>query len=163
MTNQAMTRTAYRTGRLLLGAGFLLAIALPSAVHAQGNTAAPAQLSLADALTLAEQRSEALKIAEAGLQRAQGQRYQARAQLLPQLNGTAGYQRTLESQFQAISKSAGSSDNSGGAPDTSDNGGSDLASSPLAKIFAAPSTVTLGLQFSQNIFTAGKLTARPSI
>ena len=154
-----MTQTANLTGRLMLGAGFLLALALPGAVHAQRNTAAPAQLSLADALTLAEQRSAALKIAEAGLQRAQGQRYQARAQLLPQLNGTAGYQRTLESQFQAISKSAGSSDNSGGAPDTSDNGGSDLASSPLAKIFAAPSTVTLGLQFSQNIFTAGKLTA----
>lgn len=159
MTNQAMTRTAFLTERLMLGAAFLLALALPSAAHAQGNTAAPAQLSLADALTLAEQRSEALKIAEAGLQRAQGQRYQARAQLLPQLNGTAGYQRTLESQFQAISKSTGSSDNGGGEPDTSSSGGSDLASSPLAKIFAAPSTVTLGLQFSQNIFTAGKLTA----
>ncbi len=160
MTNQTMTRIASPTVRLMLGAGFLFALALPRAARAQGNSAAPAQLSLADALTLAEQRSEALKIAEAGLQRAQGQRYQARAQLLPQLNGTAGYQRTLQSQFQAISRSAGSSDNgSGGPPDTSSSGGSDLASSPIAKIFAAPSTVTLGLQFSQSIFTAGKLTA----
>jgi outer membrane protein TolC len=96
---------------------------------------------------------------QAGLQRA-GPALPGRAQLLPQLSGTADYQRTLQSQFQAISKSAGSSDNgSGGPPDTSSSGGSDLASSPIAKIFAAPSTVTLGLQFSQNIFTAGKLAA----
>ena len=45
------------------------------------------------------------------------------------------------------------------AASRSSSGGSDLASSPIAKIFAAPSSVTLGLQFSQNIFTAGKLTA----
>ena len=160
MTNQSMARIALPTVRLMLSAGLFLALSLPGAVHAQRNTSAPAQLSLADALTLAEQRSEALKIAEAGLQRAHGQRYQARAQLLPQLNGTAGYQRTLQSQFEAISKSTESSDNgSGGPPDTTSSGGSDLAGSPIAKIFAAPSTVTLGLQFSQNIFTAGKLTA----
>jgi outer membrane protein TolC len=153
------------TTRAARGASLLLALALPAMAHAQGS-AAPAQLSLADALKLAEQRSEALKIAEAGLKRTQGQRYQARAQFYPQLNGTAGYQRTLESQFQAISRSAGSSSNgssnggsSGSGSDSSSSGGSDLASSPIAKIFAAPSTVTLGLQFSQNLFTAGKLTA----
>jgi outer membrane protein TolC len=138
----------------------IAALALPDVASAQGANAVPAQLSLADALSLAEQRSEALKIADAALKRAQGQRYQSRAQFYPQLNGTAGYQRTLQSQFQAISKSAGSS--SSGPPssgsDTSSSSG-DLASSPIAKIFAAPNTVTLGLQFSQNLFTAGKVTA----
>ncbi|MDQ8153340.1 MAG: TolC family protein [Gemmatimonadota bacterium] len=163
-----MTHTPVRSACRLAGVGLLAFLALPMTAWAQSATTPPAQLSLADALSLAEQRSQALKIAEAGLQRAQGQRYQARAQFFPQLNGTAGYQRTLESQFQAISKSAGSSSNdstSGGstggssASDTSSNSGNDLASSPLAKIFAAPNTVTLGVQFTQNLFTAGKLTA----
>ncbi|MHB8838464.1 MAG: TolC family protein [Gemmatimonadaceae bacterium] len=159
MKTPFMIRMPKYTGGI---AGLLFTLALPVAARAQGATAAPAQLSLADALKLAEQRSEAVKIAEAGLRRAQGQRYQSRAQFYPQLNGTAGYQRTLESQFQAISKSAGSSSSgggTGGSSDTSSSSGSDLASSPIAKIFAAPSTVTLGLQFSQNLFTAGKVTA----
>lgn len=170
MKNSSMTRPPLRSACRFAGLGLLLSLTLPAMALAQGAAAPPAQLSLSDALALAEQRSQALKIAEAGLQRAQGQRYQARAQFLPQLNGTAGYQRTLESQFQAISKSAGSSSNDstssgssggtgGSASDTSSNSGSDLASSPLAKIFAAPNTVTLGLQFTQNLFTAGKLTA----
>lgn len=120
---------------------------------------APAQLSLADALRLAEQRSQTLKIAESALQRAQGQRYQARAQLMPQLNGTAGYQRTIESQFQAISAKSGSQPASTTGSSGSSSSGSDIASSPLAKIFAAPNTVTLGLTFSQNLFTAGKVSA----
>jgi len=152
----------YRTARIAGGiAGLILALGLPSSATAQTATAAPSQISLADAIALAEERSQTLKIAKAGLQRAQGQRYQARSQLLPQLNGTAGYQRTLQSQFQAISKSVGSSSNgSGSGPDTSrSNGGGDLSSSPIAKIFAAPSTVTLGLAFSQNIFTAGRVNA----
>lgn len=127
-------------------------------IRAQGAAPAPGQLSLADALKLAEQRSEALKIAEAGLSRAQGQRYQARAQLMPQLNGTAAYQRTIESQFQAISKKSAPASSSSGA-DTSTNTGADLTNSSIGKIFAAPSTVILGLTFSQNLFTAGKLTA----
>ncbi len=126
-------------------------------IRAQGAAAAPGQLSLADALKLAEQRSEALKIAEAGLSRAQGQRYQARSQLMPQINGTAAYQRTIESQFQSISKKSAPASSSG--TDTSTNTGADLTNSSIGKIFAAPSTVILGLTFSQNLFTAGKLTA----
>lgn len=159
MNNPAMIRTSHRPGRRLLRAGLAALLSLPVTAVAQRTATAPAQLSLADALTLAEQRSEALKIAEAALQRAQGQRYQARSQFLPQLNGTAGYQRTLESQFQAISKNSGSSNSNNGGSDTSSSSGSDLASSPIAKIFAAPSTVTLGLQLSQNIFTAGRVSA----
>ncbi|MBW7932351.1 MAG: TolC family protein [Gemmatimonadaceae bacterium] len=154
----------FHTWTTRAAAGALMAVLFAGTVGAQGART-PAQLSLADALKLAEQRSEALKIAEAALKRAQGQRYQSRAQFLPQLNGTAGYQRTLESQFQAISRSAGSSSSgsggsSGGSGSGSDSSSSgDLAGSPLAKVVAAPSTVTLGLQFSQNLFTAGKLKA----
>lgn len=142
--------------RVLRLAGLLLALAAPTLASAQGAAAAPAQLSIADAIRLAELRSKSLKIAEAGLSRARGQRYQARSQLLPQLNGSAAYQRTLESQFQSISAKSGSS---GGSSDTASSSGSDLTDSPIAKIFAAPSTVILGLTFTQNLFTAGKVTA----
>ena len=146
-----MKTTRLRTLRL---AGLLLALTAPMLANAQGAAAAPGQLSIADAMRLAEQRSKTLRIAEAGLSRARGQRYQARSQLLPQLNGSAAYQRTLESQFQSISKKS----DSGGAPDTSSSS-SDLTNSPIAKIFAAPSTVILGLTFTQNLFTAGKVMA----
>ncbi len=163
MKTITMTTIRFFKRRLVVRAGFAATLAVLSLpLTARGQTAVPAQLSLADALALAEKRSHSLKVAEAGLQRAQGQRYQARAQLMPQLNGTAGYQRTLESQFQAISKSTGSSNSSSGgsgSDTTSHNSGSDLSNSPIAKIFAAPNTVTLGVQFSQNIFTAGKVTA----
>ena len=99
-----MTRTSLNfTCCLALAA----AVAIPAMVRAQSTSGAPAQLSLTEALTLAEQRSQTLKIAEAALERAQGQRYQSRSQLMPQINGSAGYQRTIESQFQAISKSSG--------------------------------------------------------
>ena len=144
------------TTRALRFAGLILALTVPAMAGAQGAAAAPEQLSLSDAMRLAEQRSKTLRIAEAGLSRARGQRYQARSQLLPQLNGTAAYQRTLESQFQAISKRA--DDGSSSGADTSSSG-SDLANSPIAKIFAAPSTVILGLTLTQNLFTAGKVTA----
>ncbi|MEP7348065.1 MAG: TolC family protein, partial [Gemmatimonadaceae bacterium] len=63
-------------------------------------------LSLEDALRSAETQSEAMKIARAGVMRAQGQQMQARSQYLPQLTGTAGYQRTLKSQFEALAGGA---------------------------------------------------------
>ncbi|MHB1312594.1 MAG: TolC family protein, partial [Gemmatimonadaceae bacterium] len=153
-----MMNTYKHTSRLAAFTGLFIALAAPMTARAQGGTAAPGPISLSDALRLAEQRSQVLKIAEAGLSRARGQRYQARAQLMPQLNGTAAYQRTLESQFQAISKKSGNS-SSGGPPSDTASSSSDLTNSPIAKIFAAPNTVILGLNFSQNLFTAGKLTA----
>ncbi|MEW5916387.1 MAG: TolC family protein, partial [Gemmatimonadota bacterium] len=65
-------------------------------------------LSLEDALRLAESESDAIRIARAGVTRAQGQQLQARSGYLPQLAGTAEYTRTLASQFEAFS--------SGGSP-----------------------------------------------
>ncbi len=59
-------------------------------------------LSLEDALRSAEGQSEAMKIAQAGVMRARGEQLQARSQYLPQLTGTASYQRTLKSQFEAL-------------------------------------------------------------
>ena len=136
---------------LLLLAGSTIA---PFPARAQQPGAPPAAVSLADALRLAERVSHTVRTAEAGVLRARGQQYQARAQYLPQVNGSANYQRTIESQFQAISKQSGGS---GGA--SKDTSSSSLANSPISKIFAAPNTVILGLTLSQNLFTAGRLAA----
>ena len=91
--------------------------------------------------------------------RAHGQEYQARAQYFPQLNFSGGYQRTIESQFSAISKSGSSDSSSSSGSGSSGTGSSNGSLANISKIFAAPNTVTLGLTFSQNLFTAGKVTA----
>src|SRR5829696_3964104 len=48
-------------------------------------------LSLDEALTLAEEKSDQIVIAEAGVMRARGQRLQAASQRYPQLGATASY------------------------------------------------------------------------
>lgn len=135
----------------------LLLFIMPLAVHAQSSTpapaasTAPAALSLGDALRMAEQKSANVRAAQAGLDRAGGQLRQANSQRLPQINGSAGYQRAIQNQFQAISEQF---------PDTSSGGGDGIANSPLAAIFAAPNTFTLTLQATQNLWTAGRLSAQ---
>src|SRR6478672_11957585 len=109
----------------------------PRRLDAQTTTPAVSRpLSLDEALRLAEERSEGVRIARAGVLRARGQQYQARSQYLPQFNGSVSFVKTLQSQFDALSKLGG------GAPDTSS---SSLANSPIAKIFAARQTLTLGI------------------
>lgn len=126
-------------------------IVLPASAPAQqAATPAAEGLSLADALRLAESKSEGVTIAGAGVRRARGVARQADSQRLPQLNGSAGYQRAIQSQFEEISKKF--------APDTGSSGGG-LADSPLAKIFAAPNTFSVTLAFSQNLYTAGRVSA----
>jgi outer membrane protein TolC len=60
-------------------------------------------LTLNQALELAEKKSETVGIARAELARAEGDRRRARSAYFPQLSGSASYQRTLESQFSALS------------------------------------------------------------
>ena len=60
------------------------------------------QLTLAEALDLAEKRSETVGIARAELVRAEGDRQRARSAYFPQVTGVASYQRTLRSQFSAL-------------------------------------------------------------
>lgn len=138
---------------------FLL-LALPlvaPSLHAQDvtrpTTASGTTLSLADALAMAEQRSAAVRAAAAGADRARGQLRQANSTLLPQVNGSANYQRALQLQFQEIANQF---------PDTSSGGGAGggLADSPLAQIFAAPNTFIFTLAATQNLWTAGRLTAQ---
>jgi outer membrane protein len=134
-------------------------VASASGVAAQQVAPPPGvlALSLGDALRLAERESEALRIARAGVDRARGQTQQARSLRLPQVSGSASYQRAIQSQFEEISKRVGS----GGGSDTASggDGGNGFADSPLARVFASANTVVLGLNASQTIYSGGRIRA----
>jgi outer membrane protein TolC len=146
------------------------------------TTVASRRLSLDDALRAAEAQSEAVQIARAGLTRAQGQWYQARSQYLPQVNATAGYSRTLRSQFQGVSFGGGADTSTTPKPQsvcapaipanataaeiqaalaqasTCQAAGSGFNFSSVG--FGAPNQWTFGLNFSQNVFAGGRISAQ---
>ena len=136
---------------LLLGA----LMTAPALAMAQGpSMAAPTTLSLADALRMAERRNEGVAIAAAGVQRARGQQQQVDAQRKPQIAGTVAYQRAIQNQFAEITQRfAPPADSSGGG------GGGGFTDSPVARIFAAPTTAIFALNATQNLYTAGRIPA----
>jgi outer membrane protein len=96
------TRTPSRPGRLLRGAALAAALLAAAPAAAQPGLASRSPLTLEEALRLAEDASEPVQIARAGLTRSRGQLVQARSARLPQLNGTLSYSRALASQFEGI-------------------------------------------------------------
>jgi outer membrane protein TolC len=118
----------------------------PAAAPSQAGASGARVLTLDDALALAEARNETVLIAEAGVRRARGVEGQARSQRLPQLTGTASYDRTLASEFDGIfdTDSLG-----GGNGDGEDNAFADLP-------FGQPNAYRLGLAFSQLIYAGGR-------
>jgi outer membrane protein TolC len=138
------------------------------------------RLSLEDALKAAEGQSEAVQIARAGLTRAEGQKYQARSQYLPQLSLVGIYQRTLNSQFQGIF-SAPADTSTGPRPQALCSPAIAAGAKPaeiqaaLAQAstcqaagginfqqagFGAPNQYTFGLSFSQNVFAGGRISGQ---
>ena len=101
-----------RTLRLLRAAAFVAALLAAVPAAAQPNLAGRSTLTLQEALRLAEDASEPVQIARAGLTRSRGQLAQARSQRLPQINGTLSYSRALASQFEGL----------GGAPEPDTTG-----------------------------------------
>ena len=170
---------AFALATALASAGPLTAQQPPAARAAVGATV---RLSLDDALRLAEAQSQNIEIARSNVVRATGQRYQARSQFFPQLNATAGYGKTLESQFSSFSASAAPVDTTpklqalctpnipaNATPDqrlaalaqastcqSSTSGGFDLSKTS----FGAKNQWTLGLNFSQNVYTGGRISAQ---
>lgn len=140
-----------------------------------------APLSLEDAVQMAEARSPAVRIARAAVTRQRGAEMQARSQIFPQLFGSAGYTRTLRSQFAGL----GGDDTSTVAPPPGpcdaylrDAGatleervsGLELASrcaigtNPFTDFsrfgFGALHQYQLGLSLSQNLFSGGRVQAQ---
>ena len=171
----------------LFSAAAAIAFLSASAANAQTPVSATRTLSLDEAVRTAEAQSEAVRIARAGVQRAQGQQYQARSQRLPQLNAAASYTRTLASQFDAgISApardttvplppeppcddylrdpSATVAERLAGLEDASRCA---LGADPFAAFSSLPfgqeNQYNFGLSFSQNIFTGGRVNAQNAV
>lgn len=177
-----MRRNGERSARrgcvaVVLGAA-LWAGAAP--LHGQARS-----LSLEEALRIAEERSEQVAIASAGVMRAEGQRLQARSEFFPQIFGSLGYTRTLASEFEALR-----GDDTGQetpSPDPAPEDCGDFIANPAlplqarvdsleayvrctstANPFAAFSDLpfgrenqwTLGLTASQTVFAGGRLWAQ---
>ena len=150
----------------------------PAARPAAADAARPAALSLEEALAAAASRSEAVRIARAGVQRARGTTLQARSGLFPQLNATVSYQRAIQNQFNEISEQAAAAEPEGPPPPpavcapeipegaTSEQRAAALAAAQtcpaaggfgaIGQIFASPNTVVLGLAGSQSLYAGGR-------
>jgi outer membrane protein len=155
---------------------------IPSQGYQESDTLAGRAISLSDAVRLAERRNENVRVARNGVRRAQGQLYRARSELLPQLNATGNYTRTLKSQFAGAFENGTSDTTPPGPPapaapcnqylldasaPTPDRvtglelyarcataaSGLDFSSLP----FGQANAYTLGLNATQNLFTGGRI------
>ncbi|HMI55441.1 MAG TPA: TolC family protein, partial [Gemmatimonadaceae bacterium] len=165
----------------LISVAFLLPVMagaqIPSLPTVRTTGTIPRTLALDEAVRIAESQSEAIRIARAGVQRSQGQQYQARSQYLPQINGSASYTRTLASQFSNIGGGAAPIDTTKPAPPPTpcdqylrdatattterlagleDASRCALGQNPFSSFgnlgFGAKNQYNLGLSFSQNLF-----------
>ena len=170
---------------VLAAAAFVLSSTLNAQTTPAAQTSASVTtLSLDDALRMAESQSEAVRIARAGLQRAEGQRMQARSQYFPQVFGSAGYTRTLKSQYSSLSSGAAVDTTKPPAPappcedyllgsdasiadrvaalETASRCASGL--NPFAAFSSLPfgqaNQYQVGLSLSQNVFTGGRVSAQ---
>lgn len=154
---------------------YSLLTALLIAAPLGAQTSAVVRISLDDALRIAESRSEGIAVARAGLTRASGNRMISRSAGLPQLNGTAGYTKTLKSQFEVFANTAAPDPNApkslctpeipanptpaqrqaalDAATTCSSGGGIDFSSAG----FGAKNQWALGLNAGWNVYTGGKI------
>ena len=186
--NQNGGRSAART----IGSVFAALLIIAPATEAQITpTSTPAvqtrPISLDEAVRTAEAQSEAIRIARAGVQRAQGQQYQARSQRLPQLNGSASYTRTLASQFD-LGGSPPAVDTTKPTPPPTpcdqylrdatatttqrlagleDASRCALGQNPFSSFgnlgFGAKNQYNAGLSFAQNLFSGGRISAQNAV
>ena len=144
-----------------------------------GQAQEPRALSLEEALQIAVPASDAVAIARADIQRADGEVKRVRADLLPQLTGSASYTRTLKSQFSTGSGAVDSTATTfcnrfagdpnlpvGERVDSLERTVECLSSlNPFAALgnlpFGRKNQYNLGLQFSQTLFSSGILKGRP--
>ncbi|MGH7504203.1 MAG: TolC family protein, partial [Longimicrobiales bacterium] len=93
----------------------LLAVGAAGLSGQQPVTAARA-LSLEEAMRIAEESSEQVAIAAAGVKRSRGEQLQARSEYFPQLFASAGYTRTLASEFEGLGGGDAEPDTTPGPP-----------------------------------------------
>jgi outer membrane protein TolC len=112
-------------------------------------------LSLAQALELAEPRSESLEVAKVALTRNEGDAARARSGKLPQLSATATYERSLANEFQGVFDNL----DFGGGTDNGDTPGQDFSNLP----FGRANTWRATLAFTQNLYSGGRVGAQTAL
>jgi outer membrane protein len=149
-----------RRGRPALRAGACVAFALACLWCLPGTTARAQEpsvpagpLTLDQVLQMAEARSERMAIAREGIRRAEGEQARARSGLFPQLSVSAGYDRTLASEFEGIF------DNGAFDLPTDTQDGSGLRDLPFGREHIWRATLT----FSQNLYSGGRLGAQAAV
>src|SRR5688500_15120575 len=86
------------TVRVVLSALLLV----PTVASAQAPPALTGPVTLQQVLDLAEQRSESIAIARAGIRRAEGDEIRAKSGLFPQVTASVSYDRALASEFEGV-------------------------------------------------------------
>src|SRR4029079_9605625 len=92
---------ARRPNRVALRGIFLASLCWLGAAAVVGAQEA-VDLSLEAALGRLDEVSEPVRVAAAAVDRARGEEAQARSGYFPQVGATAGYTRTLQSEFEAL-------------------------------------------------------------
>jgi outer membrane protein len=186
--NQFSGRSAAKIIATVFAAAFLFAS--PARAQVSPSPQQPLQtraISLEEAVLTAEAQSEAIRIARAGVQRAEGQQYQARSLRLPQLGASASYTRTLASQFSSaggspavdttkptpppapcdqylLDATATTAERLAGLEDASRCA---LGNNPFSSFgslgFGAKNQYNAGLSFSQNLFAGGRISAQNAV
>jgi outer membrane protein TolC len=134
---------------------WLLWVALGAAAasaQSQAPALPPGPITLEQALEVAEARSESIAIAQAGIQRAEGDEIRARSGLYPQLSAALAYDRSLASEFEGVF------DNFGDAPSNGEEDGG-LEDLP----FGRENTWRASLTFSQNVYSGGRIGAQRAL
>jgi outer membrane protein TolC len=176
-------------GRWTRLTALVAALALAGPARAQQPVSAEARraLTLDEALRLAEDASETVQVARAGLTRSRGEMLQARSEGLPQLSGSLSYSRALASEFQGIGGGAEPDTVTGPPPpqncgrytpnpalpieqriDSLEHAVNCAANAnPFAAFgdlpFGRENTWRIGLNLSQSVFTGGRIQAQNRI
>ncbi len=184
--NNHSGRAAARTIGTVFAALILVApvagaqVALPAQSALQSRA-----ITLDEAVRTAEAQSEAIRIARAGVRRAEGQQYQARSLRLPQLGASAGYTRTLASQFSSVGGPTVDTTKPTPPPSPCDQYLLDATATTAERLagledatrcatggnpfssfgslgFGAKNQYNLGLTFSQSLFAGGRISGQNS-
>src|SRR6185503_20289195 len=164
-----------------LAAGCVGAATAAAQIPVRRDSLTARPISLAEALRLADAQSPTVGVARAGVTRATGLRDQATSQYFPQVNGSAGYTKTLASQFSGVSLGGSGADTNVTpappalcAPRIPDNATPAERQAALDQAITCPSANSSGFNFSsvgfgarnqwtlggtlqQNLFTGGRL------
>ena len=164
-----------------------LALAGPALAQQPVSNEARRALTLDEALRLAEDASETVQVARAGLTRSRGETLRARSEGLPQLSGSLSYSRALASEFQGIGGGAGPDTVTGPPPPQNCGRYTPNPALPIAQRldslehavncaananpfaafgdlpFGRENTWRIGLNLSQPVFTGGRIQAQNRI